>query len=285
MTLTFFASLSKNARELQVRLERVVVSRRSLIENGILIAAGFAAKPALFAKPSALFSAPLATPGDEVAGASPKTWAIGNDKIRRTLAFHPETGLLTEQWTDLSTHADFIRPGMINMGMAQEFSFLCNGHRCEGTNAEFEFVDAGEAAFPQGKSLTIKLRHKQLALEVSAIYIVYNGHPAIRKHLTLRNTGAATLRFSHLCIEAVGVSLGSENEVTLLTQYGTIPREIFYTGRSEDAGLLLANGRTGIGLAILSEVPGYMKRTEISGWDDPEHARIGSPLRYRSHAL
>jgi alpha-galactosidase len=251
-----------------------VVSRRSLIENGILIAAGFAAKPALFAEPPALFAAPPAMPGDEVAGASAKTWTIGNDKIRRTLAFHPETGLLTEQWTDLSTHADFIRPETINMGMAQEFSFLCNGLQCEGTNADFEFIDAGESAFPQGKALTIRLRHKQLALEVSAIYIAYDGHPAIRKHLVLRNTGAATLRFSHLCIEAVGVSLGPENEVTLLTQYGTIPREIFYTGRSEDAGLLLANGRTGIGLAILSEVPGYMKRTEISGWDDPEHARI-----------
>ena len=71
------------------------------------------------------------------------------------------------------------------------------------------------------------------------------------------------------------ISLGPENETTLLTQYGTIPREIFYTGRSEDAGLLVANGRTGIGVAILSEVPGYMKRTEISGWDDPEHVRIG----------
>ena len=37
----------------------------------------------------------------------------------------------------------------------------------------------------------------------------------------------------------------------------------------------MANGRTGVGMAILSEVPGYMKRTEIGGWDDPEHVRIG----------
>ncbi len=28
-------------------------------------------------------------------------------------------------------------------------------------------------------------------------------------------------------------------------------------------------------MAILSEVPGYMKRTEIGGWDDPERVRIG----------
>jgi alpha-galactosidase len=58
-------------------------------------------------------------------------------------------------------------------------------------------------------------------------------------------------------------------------QYGTIPREIFYTGRSEDAGLMLRNSRSGQGVAILSEVPGYMKRTEIGGWDDPERIRLG----------
>ncbi len=232
------------------------------------MAAGFATRPMLFA-------APLGR--DNYSGADDplKTWTIGNDRIKRTLAFHPATGLLTEQLTDLSTHADFILSGKINMGMAREFSFLCDGHLCEGTNSEFELVNSGESALSQGKSLTVRLRHKILALEVSVIYIVYDGHPAIRKHLVLRNTGTATLRFSHLCIEAVGVSLGPESETTLLTQYGTIPREIFYTGHSEDAGLLVANGRTGVGVAILSEVPGYMKRTEISGWDDPDHVRIG----------
>jgi alpha-galactosidase len=136
-------------------------------------------------------------------------------------------------------------------------------------------LSASEAALQNGKSLAIRLRHKNLALEVSVVYSVYNSHPAIRKHLLLRNTGTAPLRLSHLNIESIGVSVGPENETTLLTQYGTIPREIFYTGRSEDAGLLVANGRTGAGIAILSEVPGYMKRTEIGGWDDPRRVRIG----------
>ena len=59
----------------------------------------------------------------------------------------------------------------------------------------------------------------------------------------------------------------------LNAQYGTVPRETFYTGRSEDAGLFVANARTGDGFAILSEVPGYMKRTEINAWVNP--GRIG----------
>ncbi len=76
-------------------------------------------------------------------------------------------------------------------------------------------------------------------------------------------------------IESLALELGHANEVTLLTQYGAVPREIFYTGRSEDACLLLANGLTGRGIAVMNEVPGYMKRTEIGGWDDPEYTRIG----------
>jgi alpha-galactosidase len=136
-------------------------------------------------------------------------------------------------------------------------------------------VEAKQAKTENGSSLTVRLRHKSFPLQVSAVYRVYSNHPAVRKHLVLRNTGGETLRISHLNIESIAITLGPENQTTLLTQYGTLPREIFYTGRSEDAGLLLANGATGVGMAILSEVPGYMKRTEIGGWDDPERVRIG----------
>jgi alpha-galactosidase len=125
-----------------------------------------------------------------------------------------------------------------------------------------------------GKSLTVRLRHRELALEVTAVYRVYDGHAAFRKHLVLRNAGSTPLRISHMNIEAVGVSLGRANEITLLTQYGAVPREIFYTGRSEDACLILANGLTGNGIAVMNEVPGYMKRTEIAGWDYPDYTPI-----------
>jgi alpha-galactosidase len=107
------------------------------------------------------------------------------------------------------------------------------------------------------------------------VYRVYDGHAASRKHLALRNTGKDTLHLSHMNVESLSIFLGPANETTLLTQYGTIPRETFYTGRSEDAGLLVANGLTGDGMAVISEVPGYMKRTEIGGWDLADGVRIG----------
>jgi len=249
-----------------------LVSRRRLIQNGLLWATN-------------LVWTPWALRGDSAPDASQddshKTWVIENGSILRRIVFEPAKGLYTEQMSDLEMRADYIRPQTVQLDasgwsfMAQEFIFRCNNQPCSGTGGNFDLVDAHEQATERGKTLTVRLRHKSLPLEVSVVYAVYNVHAAIRKHLILRNTGSDPLHLSHLNIEAIGVSLGPENETTLLTQYGTVPREIFYTGRSEDAGLLLANGRTGTGIAIISEVPGYMKRTEIGGWDDPERVRIG----------
>jgi len=210
--------------------------------------------------------------------AAAQTWTIGNDEIQRTLAFSETSGLVTMRLSDLRTHADFITPATLRMSMAPEFVFQCNGNSYWGASSQFALLSAVESAVPNGKSLSVRLRNKELPLEVSVVYTVYEGHPVVRKHLLLRNTGSVPLHFSHLSIEAIGPSVGPENETTLNTQYGTIPREIFYTGRSEDAGLLIANARTGVGLAILSEVPGHMKRTEITGWDDTE--RIGIRVLY-----
>ncbi len=239
-------------------------SRRRLIHKGLWISGGIAAGPSLLGR--------LAV--GQVAPPDQQRWTIANDQIERTVGFHADKGLLTERFTDLNAHADLIAPDKIRPDMAKEFSFLCNGEACAGSMSSFELVTGAESRLRNGRSLTIRLRHKTLSLEVAVVYNLYDAHPAIRKHLVLRNTGSTTLRFTHLAVEEIGISLGPENETILNAQYGTVPREIFYTGRSEDAGLLLANAPTGLGLAILSEVPGYMKRTEIVGWDDPDRVKI-----------
>jgi alpha-galactosidase len=207
--------------------------------------------------------------------AAPQKWTIGNGEISRTITFSETSGLSTEQLSDLRTHTDYILPVKPDSDRAAEFSFECNDHTFRGAGPQFALVSAAESPLPNGKSLTIRLRSKELPLEVAVLYSVYDGHPAIRKQLVLRNIGSAPLHISHLNLESIEPSVGPENETTLNTQYGTIPREIFYTGRSEDAGLLVANARTGVGLAIISEVPGYMKRTEIAGWDEADRIPIG----------
>ena len=224
------------------------INRRMLIQCGALAAPGLIFSRELFGM-------------DANAADAGQSWTLGNARIARTVAFLPGSGLVTTGITDRATQTEYM-----GKGRAREFSFVCDGHSCAGNRDVFALVNAAEAALPNGHSLTVLLRHKELPLEVSVVYSIYDGYPALRKHLVLRNTGSSTLRVSHLAVEAVEVALGPSNELTLLTQYGAVPREIFYTGRSEDAGLLLANGSTGVGVAVLSEVPGYMKRTEIGGY-------------------
>ena len=210
-----------------------------------------------------------------VCSGTPQTWTIGNSEVTRTIRFSEATGLYTEQLSDLRTHTDYIRKPKPGSSFAEEFSFQCNGRDYTGASSQFALVEAREEKLPNSKSLTIVLRANDLPLVVSLNYTVYDGHPAIRKHLVFNNTGSAMLHLSHLNIESIAPSVGPANETTLNTQYGVIPREIFYTGRTEDAALFVANSRTGIGFAILSEIPGHMKRTEISGWDATDRMPIG----------
>jgi alpha-galactosidase len=239
--------------------ERFLLTRRVLLREGMLLAAAAVSAPSILGE----------------SREDQHRWTISNGAIQRVIEFQPETGLVTTALSALTPHVDLI--GSSPKGFASEFSFRCNDQVCSGSGPDFTLAEAAKASTGDrdSKSLTIHLRQKTLPLEVTVVYSVYGDQPAIRKHLSFRNTGSEKLHLSHLNIESIAISLGPENEITLLTQYGAIPREIFYTGRSEDAALLLANGKTGNGLAIISEVPGYMKRTEIGGWDNPNNVRIG----------
>src|ERR1700677_1805434 len=138
-----------------------------------------------------------------------QSWTIGNAQIERRITFDPASGLFTSRLGDLSTHYDFIaaekRP-------AAEFSFACNGETLTGSSSAFQLLRADESTVADGKMLTVHLRSKTFPLEVSVAYRVYNGHPAIRKWLVLRNTGSATLHLSHMNIEAIAPSVGASNE-------------------------------------------------------------------------
>lgn len=239
-------------------------SRRELLQMAAVAAAGMACKSALAGGRNA----------GGFADAGEQSWSIGHALIRRDVAYQAGVGLYTKQLSSLTTKTDLLAADGDVRKMRPEFSFLCDGQECNSNGGVFELLGAGEAAEGKGRALRVRLKHKQLPLEVTAVYSAYEGHAAFRKHLVLKNTGDAALRITHLSVEALAIGLGPENEMTLLAQYGAAPREIFYTGRSEDAGLMLMNGRTWDGLAILNEVPGYMKRTEIAGWDAEDSVEV-----------
>ena len=244
------------------------LSRRHVLKSGAAIAASIAGCPRSIA---------FGDRGNDTSDTPDiQSWTIENNLIRREVAFHPGHGLFTSQFSDKATSTDLLLPGRDIAKARPEFSFNCNGTLCAGNSGDFELLDATPAHTATSNSLSVRLKHKSLPLEVTAVYSLYTGHAASRKSLRLKNTGLAPLRITHLAIETLEFALGPENELTLFAQYGAVPREIFYTGRSEDAGIMLLNARTGHGLAILNEVPGYMKRTEVAGWDADNTIRVSA---------
>jgi len=238
-------------------------TRRAVLQAGVVAASATALAPRLFSEAMGGLNSEA------------KSWTLSNGLVERTVAFDPGGGLSTRKITHLGAHFDLVNEVASRENMGQEFSFECNGKHCAGASGDFELVSGDSAETPGGRSLTARLRHKALPLEVTVVYRVYAGHAALRKHLIVRNTGRDPLRLSHMAIEALVVSTGPASETTLLAEYGALPRETFYTGRSEDACLLATNSRTGNGLALMNEVPGYLKRTEVQGFYDPRHMNIG----------
>jgi len=237
----------------------MTISRRDVLKSGAVLVAGIACESSACGQAS-----------------DHQTWIIENDLIRRVVAFHAGAGLFTTQLSDKATRTDLLLPGRDIAKARPEFSFNCNGTPCASNGGHFELLDATPANTSSGNSLSVRLKHNHIPLEVTAVYTLYTAHCACRKSLVLKNTGNAPLRITHIAIETLEFALGPENELTLFAQYGAVPREIFYTGRSEDAGIMLVNGRTGHGLAILNEVPGYMKRTEVAGWDADNTIRVSA---------
>src|ERR1700722_5678194 len=151
------------------------LNRRRLCRNGLIVAAGCAAELPLFG------AARLLDGNKSQQAEAKQIWTITNGIISRTMSFAPKTGLLTERLSDTAMRTEYIPAEKIPVYMSEEFYFECNGQRCAGNGGDFELADANEAAHPDGRSLTIRLRHKTIALDVSAVYRVYEGHAAIRK--------------------------------------------------------------------------------------------------------
>ncbi len=217
-----------------------------------------------------------ATPPYVHAGADNRSWTIGNGLVSRTLSYSPSTGLSTTSWLHNITGTDFVNqpfPASSPFGPpGAEFAFQVGfrhlqGFRRDRNVADFELVRADIEHLPRdGEQLRITLRAKGEALEVAALYSVYPGYPVIRKRLSITNSGSASLALSHMQVEAVNIRSAPPAFQGVWTYYGVYPREIFLTGRAEDCLVVQQNVRTGEGLALLNESPGWMKRTDLLNW-------------------
>ncbi len=201
-------------------------------------------------------------------GAAEANWTIGNSLVSRTLAFSPALGLYTASWRHEVTGTDFAEAPRERKIRGAEFSIQVDSARLRGADpSAWELLEAKTQPFgAHGQLLTIRLRSAAHPFDATAFYAVYDGHPVVQKWVAIANRGARPLRLTHFAYESAGIAPGPPHVLEASSFDGAQPREIFFTGRVDDAAVLLRNSLTGEGLFAMNGAPGWTKRTELVGW-------------------
>lgn len=183
------------------------------------------------------------------------SWEIGNDQVVRQIQFDAQ-GLHTSSLKLLATGTEYIRD------RSQEFSFHAASRDLSG-NSGWTLTSATEAPMPGGRSLVIRLEDKQRQFSVAVHYAAYANEPATRQWLTITNHSPQPQVLTHLAFTRLTASPCEPHDCAITAGYGTVPRELFMTGRVSDAAIFVRNVNTGEGMAVINEAPGYLKRTEM----------------------
>ncbi len=195
-------------------------------------------------------------------------WSIGNALVERTIRFDTKDGLRTVRWRHQLTGTDFVQRAAAAQRLGEEFAFRAGETQVNGRRG-LSLVSAQTQDHGNEKALRLVLRTRDGRFDVAVIYDAYDDEPAIRKWIEITNRASEPVTLTHLCFEAVNAAPGPAADLQLWTGYGDVPREIFFTGRVSDTALVSRSARTGEGLIVLNEAPGYLKRTEMGGgWND-----------------
>lgn len=192
-------------------------------------------------------------------------WALNNGMVSRVLAFDARHGLITTSWKNLDDGKEFIDSQQETMdGYCREFRFSLNDREYTGTPEQFALAHAEQSADATGaRHLALSMISRDGMVAVTVQYTLPAGSTGIRQFLSIRNQSGKPLTLSHVSIACEPLAPAQPDNLLAYGGYGEQPREIFFTGRLDDVAILLENGTTGDGVAVLSEVPGVLKRTEV----------------------
>ena len=206
-------------------------------------------------------------------------WTLDNGVVRKVLKFTDSYGLEAMQWMDLQSNHDFITPGSSHPS-CDEFSVDFDHQVVSGRAQDVRLTASHEGTLPDGtRTLAISFAGRHAPALITVHYELGKGQPAIRQYLTISNTGPTSATLSHLTVACGVLYPGPRQNLIAYGGYGEQPRETFFTGRVNDIAVLSEDAKTGIGFAVLSEVPGYMKRAELdNGWSSSFAAMYDTDL-------
>ncbi len=195
-------------------------------------------------------------------------WVLANGKVARTLAFDEHSGLYTKSWRDVEAQVDLVKEQEARDSWCKEFQVKVDDQTITGSSQDVTLEGAPVAAkVGPDETLQVTLAARRMPLRIVIHYQAAAGFAAIRQWLTLENIGDKTLTLRNLTVACQSVSPGPVHDLIAFGHYGEEPRELFFTARVNDVTPMVENTRTGEGLAVLSEVPGYLRRTEVgNGW-------------------
>ena len=197
-------------------------------------------------------------------------WTIGNSLVEREIRFDAKLGLYTASWRHKVTGTDFMEAARKRGARGDEFSVVVDANSFAGSNGSaWELIEAKtQTTMLSGESLAIHLRAKAKPIDVTVFYAIYDTHPVVQKWIALSNRGTEPVTLSHLSFENVCIAPGLPDVLQASGFYGAQPREVFFTGRVDDAAVLERNSLTGEGFIAMNGAPGWTKRTELKGWGD-----------------
>jgi alpha-galactosidase len=200
--------------------------------------------------------------------AQQQSWTLDNGTIRKAIEFTPEHGLEVTSWSDQTSNFNFVSPEFLHRGY-NEFQFTADEKNVSGKPADVSFTGVHDERTPDGtEHLDLTFASKRVSLSVTVHYELAKDSTAVRQYLSITNTSAAPIVLRHMTVAVAAIAPGPERDLIAYGGYGEEPRETYFTGRVNDVAVLLENAKTGVGFAVLSEVPGYLKRIELGqiGW-------------------
>lgn len=222
--------------------------------------------PAFF-KIARIALVPLLVTASLWAQSAPKQnqWTLNNGIVSRTLGFDARSGLVTNSWKNLKDGKEFIDARQETMdGYCRGFRFNLGNRAYTGSSSQFSLAGAAESTDATGaRHLELRLASHDRSVSVIAHYILPAGSTGVRQFLSIRNNTNQRLMLNHLSIACEPIAPAQPDNLLAYGGYGQQPREIFFTGRFDDVAILLENASTGDGVAVLSEVPGVLRRTEV----------------------
>ena len=208
-----------------------------------------------------------------------RQWTLDNGVVRKVLKFTDDYGLEATQWTDLQSNHEFITPQSLHPA-CEEFAVEFDHQTVSGNAQDVRLTASQEGSLPDGtKTLELSFTGRHAPVLITVHYELGKSQPAIRQYLTISNTGTVPATLSHLTVSCEVLFPGPRHNLIAYGGYGEQPRETFFTGRVNDVAVLSEDAKTGFGFAVLSEVPGYMKRTELDdGWSSSFAAMYDTDL-------